>query len=541
MQFQLKDLFLPPRIHVQKDLLLAFGSTVDGYDTKDLRTARIATEKAAKQDQSAKKVKAEDKSSNSQSQSQSQSQSKSKSKSQAKGHSKAKGKGKATKYVEISSEDDEEDEEDQLSQEDPDDATFVATDDERAEENPEEKEERARLAIERTRTNLDKHRSLVARNEEWTETVSLIVATKPDGRDKSAQTLQYDRWPPSFSQSWRKQSRFPKDSRPNTFMRGLALVDATTWEWKSVGSQTFNRSMRIFAAAAISESSIMNAYRHELISCHPNGGAAVIRRRAQDAVKPYLSSKDAGQTVSYRQTTLSDIFGASATPATGRPQGPQQSVVTEGDLPPTGCISWVDGIYINPDTSEISSHILEDELGRFQREKALGAQERAVQKIVDSVQNLRVAWHDASSTKKTSARDHPKLDEDVVLSLRSLVNVSPLAMPESSDFEAYSTYSTDIERECIPTTCNGDTYGLVPPLCCYAPVRASPHNHQRREGRRRQQQLRFRDGSYKDVVPKRYSYEGRHDPAPQGSRQTIRRMGGRSNEEKRREGGGGEV
>lgn len=371
MQIQLKTLQLPPRLTVQNKLLSAFGVDSHGRESKDLLAARAAMEKPAR--------------------------------------------GQRTKYSEISktgkkgkkkavtfTSEEEEDEADESSE----DGNSEA-----------EKEEGSTCALtgpSRWQETMHQHEALVKRNKEFLEIHNLLLESKPDGREKNAPTIHFDRNPPNFHSTWKRLSRLTKN-RPKAGMRGLGLIQWTTWEWQDITSQSYKRVMRTFAAAAIAESSRIISYRHELLICRPDGGAATIRLRVQQVLTEYLAAKDVGQT-----KVISDLL-----------EGSDQQVLTEGELPPPGCISWADGIYLPtvPD-SEIGTqtlHVIETEMEKLKRERALGTQEREVQKAVDFVQNLRTAWH--NPTKKSNTKDKPALDDGVILALRSLVDVSSTIRP----------------------------------------------------------------------------------------------------------------
>ena len=387
MELQLQQLDIPPRITVQKNLLAIFGVNSEGQITKDLREARGET---AGVTTGKKKV--------------TTTTTKSKGKEKVRGKKKKKGKKKAA-HDEDGDEEDEEDEEIQ----DDDSAWVESGEDEDGDRDG--NEERARV---RHETKKKKNGDLIARHAEWTETHAVLVGSKANGREKNTPVLNFNKSPPNFHKSWKKVSTLSKD-RTNAAMRGLALIDWTTWEWKDIPSQSFTRIMRSFAAAAIAESSSIISYRHEMIFCQPYGGATTIRIRAQDVVSHLLMPKDPGQTRAYRQTTLKDLVGSASQ---GSKAG-EGLVLTEGSLPPHDTITWADGIYPPVPEKGYVAHVIEDELAHLEREKALGAQQRAVQKAIDAVQDMRVAWHDPTSTVHT--RDNPPLDEDVASALQTLV------------------------------------------------------------------------------------------------------------------------
>lgn len=400
MQLQLQDLSVPPRISVQKTLLGIFGIHAEGQITKELREARESTTGKKKNTTTTTT-------------------------SDSKGKSKEKKKADASKKKQRrkarTDEDEDEDEDDEELVPDDDSAGVDSADEDDGEEDEDEdaRAERARIRHERT---MKKHRALVAKHEEWSETHALLVGSKPGGREKHAPVLNFAKHPPSSQKTWKKVSRMSKD-RPSVPMRGLALIDWTTWEWKNIPSQSFARIMRTFAAAAIAESSTIISYRHEMVFCHPEGGAATLRLRVQDLLADYLVPRDPGETRELHQTTLKDLLGSAS-------QGSKAGrgfVLTEGTPPPALCITWPDGIYLEPSMDGITQHVVWEELTRLEREKALGAQQRAVQKAINAVQDLRVAWHDPTSTAR--ARDKPPLDEDVASALEKLVKVSRENLP----------------------------------------------------------------------------------------------------------------
>jgi len=421
MEIQLNELSVPPRITVQKKLLATFGVHNEGRITKELRQAREATTGVA----TGKKRNTTTTTTN----------------SKGKGKEKGVGNRKKTKKPHTNTDDEDEDDEDDDDDDEHGDSAWVEADSAEDDDGDGEedgdgdgdgdmKEARVRLRQEKT---MKKHRDIIAKHEEWLETHAVLVGSKGDGRaSKHGPTLDFDRQPPSFQKTWKKVSRVSKDRR-SVPMRGLALVDWTTWEWKNISSQSFTRVMRSFAAAAIAESSAIISYRHEMIFCHPEGGAATLRLRVQDAISTHLVPKDRGQVRESRQTTLKDLLGSASQ---GSKAG-KGCVLTEGDLPPPQCLTWADGIYPERPKPGVAEHFVEDELDRLERERALGAQQRAVQKAINAVQDLRVAWHDPTSTAR--AREKPALDEDVASALRTLVKVSCGALLSASLAHAGST------------------------------------------------------------------------------------------------------
>ena len=122
-------------------------------------------------------------------------------------------------------------------------------------------------------------------------------------------------------------------------MCGLALIECTTWEWKNIPLRSFAHIMRFFAAAVIAESSTIIMYQHEIVFCHPKGGAATLRFLIQDAVADHLVLKDPGKMCEMCQTTLKDLLGLAL-------QGLKAGcglVLIEG-MPPPQCIPWANGI-----------------------------------------------------------------------------------------------------------------------------------------------------------------------------------------------------
>ncbi|KAF8431107.1 hypothetical protein L210DRAFT_3508067 [Boletus edulis BED1] len=433
MQIQLKDLSPPPRIDVQKKLLSVFGVTVDGTQTKDQREARQAVAAIAadnKQDGTSTTT----------------TSGKGKYKAKARGKtkdSKAAGKKRAQASSEEEEEDDDEDDEEVDEDEDEDSAYLDSNeDDDEDEDNGGKRKERARIRQENT---LKKHIAAIAKNDEFTETHRIITGKKADGTSDKRVTggppLNFDR-PPNFLHSWKKVSRLSNDYN-RVAMRGLALIDSTTWEWKSTPTNSFARVMRTFAAAAIAESAAIIAYRHELLLCNEDSGASTLRLQAQNVVRGFLAKRDKGQTSQMYQTTLKDIVGSASQ---GRKKG-EGSILTEGKLPPPGYITWADGVYIIEPTNSVTEHVIEEELPRLQRERELGSQERSVQKVIDGVQNSRVAWYDP--TNCALARDKPPLDAKVAAALHSLVEALSLNAYRQRVMET-RTLEFDIDNAMAP-------------------------------------------------------------------------------------------
>lgn len=399
MQLQLKALSIPPRIKVQNKLLSVFGSTVDGKHTKDQRDARQATVGIAanrlKEGTTADTTKGKGKTTN-----------------DTKGKAKATGQQKKA----FDSEDDEDDEgggEDGAAS----DSSYVESDEQAVDDGLEhdgDDDGRQARARSRQENTLKRQRAFVAKNEEFNEIQKILVGKKEDGKNAA---LNFERSPPSFLHPWKKVSRISSD-QTRIARRGLALIDWTTWEWKSVPKNSLQRVMRTFAAAAIAESATIVSYRHELILCHEDGGAATLRIRAQQVLAGHMHPRDAGETSTLVQTTLKDVARSASQ---GR-KVDDSDVLTEGRLPQKDSITWPDGIYPRIPEGGIAQHLISVEVPRLQRERALGTQQRALQKAIDAVQNLRIAWHDPTSS--ANARENPPLDAEVASALQALVDVS---------------------------------------------------------------------------------------------------------------------
>ncbi|KAF8124615.1 hypothetical protein EV363DRAFT_1132290, partial [Boletus edulis] len=411
MEQQLIDLSAPNRITMQKKLLALFGVNSEGRDLKDLRKARDATTGIAAKKK--KNMTTATATATTTATRKGKGKEKEKETTKGKGKGKSKGKGKGKDEVEDEEDDNGEDEdEDEDGGDDDDDSAWSNEDDDGVEDDEDDEGTKKHAKVSRV-TTMEKHVALLERHEEWKEINALITGSKHIIRDKDAPTLNFNKIP-NFSQSWKKISRVSKD-KPFIGKRGLALVDWTTWEWKNMPTKSFPRVMRTLSAAAIAEAAVIISYRQEMIFCDPHGGAATLRLRVQQALGPLLMPKDAGQSIELVQTTLKDLLRSASQ---GSKEG-QGKVLTEGNLPPKGCMSWADGIYIIAANNDITEHIIEDELALLEREKSLGEQRRAVQKAMNGVQKLAVAWRDSTGTAQE--RDHPPLDDEVASALHLLV------------------------------------------------------------------------------------------------------------------------
>ena len=338
MEFQLQQLNVPPRMSVQNKLLAAFGVNGDAKPTKDMREARAAMAgvAAGKKPRMTAKGKGKEKPAT----------------------KKKNGKRQVTPDERT---DEDEDENEDKDIHDDHDAWMESGEgeDHEGDGDGDTKEERARI---QQVVQTKKHGDLIARHEEWEETHSVLAGSKQG--TKTMPALNFNKSPPSFHKHWKKVSSLPTD-RTVVAMRGLSLVDWTTWEWKNIPSQSFMRIMRCFAAAAIAEASCIISYRHEMILCQPYGGAMTIRIRAQVALAPLLTPKDPGQTRMFRQTTLKGLLGSAS-------QGSKAGdglVLTEGSLPPRDTITWADGIYPPVPEQGCVTHVIENELVRLERER----------------------------------------------------------------------------------------------------------------------------------------------------------------------------
>lgn len=491
MELQLKAMSVPPRFTIQKKLLSVFGSTVDGKHTKEQREARQVTvdgRGAANKNKAA--IATTSTTTTTKGKRKAQAMEKKVEKTTVKG--KAAGK-KKTK--DSSDEEDEEDvdeegedvEEDEGGEDDGVDSTYLDSDEDvEIEEDDDDREARARA---RQANAQKKQLALVDKNEEFNEIQKILVEKKVDGKKAPAAVLNFDRTPPSFFHTWKKVSRISAD-HSRIAKRGLALIDWTTWEWKAVPTNSFSRVMRTFAAAAIAESAAIISYRHELLLCHEDGGAATLRLRAQEVMAAHLRPRDPGETSTLIQTTLKDIIGS----ASQGWKAEKGEILTEGNLPPKDSITWADGIYPTVPEGGIMEHLIEVELPRLQRECALGAQQRAVQKAINGVQHLRMAWHDPTSS--ATARENPPLDGGVASALRTLVEVSANHRTCPHRSLIGSARIPGVERECIPSTRQDDTHAGIRPERGDGASRAPAGDRQVRHARRAQPPGRYLlDGS----------------------------------------------
>ncbi|KAG6369061.1 hypothetical protein JVT61DRAFT_1888 [Boletus reticuloceps] len=398
MEKQLVDISAPTRITKQAKLLSIFGTTSQGTDTKELRQARQETSGVTA---SKKKKKTATKKGK-----------KGTVRDTEKSSTKKKGKGKVKKEPTTTEEDDDDDDDDE-DDEDVEVSESPGSDSDDEEGKEVTKEEKDRV---RRETVMQRYTDLVERHEEWDEMSKVLIESKPDGREKTAPVLDFTKSRPSFTRPWKKLSRLPRGTR-TTLSRGLTFVDWSGWEWKNIPRSSFGRGMRVLAAAAIAESSVTTSYRPEMVLSKESGGAAAIRVRAQEAVSKYLVPKDPGQTLELYQTTLKDMLRV-ASASQGVKEG-TETVFMEGRLPPKGYVSWPDGIYLIPPKNGVAVHVVEHELARLERERSLGDQQRAVQKAIDGIQKLPVAWHDA--TGRSQLRDNPMLDKEVATVLHKLV------------------------------------------------------------------------------------------------------------------------
>ena len=244
----------------------------------------------------------------------------------------------------------------------------------------------------------------------------LLTGSKVDSWQKTATILNFTHSPPNFHSSWKKLSHVSKDCSA-IVMHGLALINWTTWEWKNIVTQSFSCVMHTLAATAIAESATIMLYQHEMILCHPYGGAMTFCLQVRLAVTPFFLEKDPGQTSILHQMTLKDMFGSSSQDS----KQCQSTLLTKGDLPPPYSLTWPDGIYPTLPDEGICLHIIKHKLFQLDCDKALGAQQHKVQMAVNGVQNLCVTLHDLMSRANT--HDKPLLDADVKAALHSLVMV----------------------------------------------------------------------------------------------------------------------
>lgn len=426
MQLQMKEMYIVPRITKRTKLLSIFGVNSNGIDTTELQAARAAMNRLAKRTGEA-------------------------------------GKGTGTiktggKQNDPPSNDDEDECDDSGGWVDD---QGVSSEDQDDDENKGKRKEQTHI-LEASLTK--KNNALITLNEEWETTRTLLRTSKPDKRQKSLPRLDFARWLPNFSGPWTKVSRLTK-KRPHVSVRGLGLIEWTAWEWwwSDIDSHSFNRVMGYLAAAAIAESSKIVSYRHRMILCNPYGGAATVRIRAQEAVATTLIPKHPGQRVQLHMPTLEEFISSCRS----------GDVFTEGHDSPTGCVTWADGIYPIVPSGGLAKHNIEIEVQRIQREYALGSQKREVQRIVDAVQEMRVAWHDP--TKQAHARDNPRLDNDVNSALRALVDVSASGL--YTMVRAHGPQGN--ERQCIQTARDADTHALFQSRVSNESHGASANHHPR--------------------------------------------------------------
>ncbi|KAG2351256.1 hypothetical protein BDR07DRAFT_1386325 [Suillus spraguei] len=182
---------------------------------------------------------------------------------------------------------------------------------------------------------------------------------------------------------WSRQSSIPMGVGTKAF-RGQNLITFHTHEWSVVTGGAWAHRLRILACSAIMEQTIISMYRIGLLD-YINGGAAAIRLAIEDNTERYrvpcpLSRK--------KQKLKSQVLGATD----------QAVQLVSGHMN----LTWPDQIVAAVLQIDFK---LEVELESQACNSLLVHQTCQAQKIIDLVQNSRIAWVDTTST--VEAREHP--------------------------------------------------------------------------------------------------------------------------------------
>ncbi|KAF8833727.1 hypothetical protein BDN67DRAFT_1072862 [Paxillus ammoniavirescens] len=210
---------------------------------------------------------------------------------------------------------------------------------------------------------------------------------------------------PALYSVWTRQSKISEDATPDSF-RGQAAVGWHTFEWASKTGSSRTRTMRLMACIAIMEQAIVNRYRAELLGGHRSAAA-------------YIRFTIEGNTLHFRIKRANPHKSKHIQLTAALPDSLARSIPS--------CyapLEWADGLsYDNENLSSLEFDI-EEELQVQKHHKIREKQSVKVQKIINEVQNARVAW--ADTTGLSAVRGQPALHGGVHQALEALVQALQL-------------------------------------------------------------------------------------------------------------------
>jgi len=201
---------------------------------------------------------------------------------------------------------------------------------------------------------------------------------------------------PQIHEPWTRRSIISTDA-PNDLFRGQKLVEYHTWEWSSSITSSRMREMRIVAFSAIAEHTALLRYRIQLLS-DPEGGACFLRSTIERNTECHRISRLKSTP---RQTKL------------GQPPAKQSGTSVYVKL------NWPDEI--KTPKCLTTGLDLKVELRRYSATHLHCQQRVELQKAINTIESLRIAWLDTTSVP--NACDSPPISVDVNRSLRKLSKV----------------------------------------------------------------------------------------------------------------------
>lgn len=240
--------------------------------------------------------------------------------------------------------------------------------------------------------------------------VTLILKACSKFKKDTGRTDQKDpksNWA-NITAPWTRASKLTGDTVANARFPGKQTWRFHTAEYSAISLSSYYRHMPTFAAMILAEASAVISYRPALIQYQLDGGAALLRYTFEEVCEDSIHATKQ-KTPGLVQKTLPHAKSKAAS----------KTLPLDYTEPPTGTITWPDGIY---NRSYAPRDFYADyEMVEFQRDAKLGNQERLVQKALDFISAIPCAWADQTGALK--ARDKPALYADLIPCLEQMATV----------------------------------------------------------------------------------------------------------------------
>lgn len=184
-----------------------------------------------------------------------------------------------------------------------------------------------------------------------------------------------------------------------------------TTEYGTISMSSHYRYLPTFASMILAKYSTMINYCISLILYQLDGGAVYLCHIFHELCKDsFLTGNESPR---FMQTMLPLAKSKNANAETQKP------LPLDYTEPPSGCLTWADGLYNLTYTPCEFSIVVE--MAEYQQDAKLGAQEQSIQKIMDMIAMVSCAW--ADNMGALEAWDKPALHADLIPCLEEIINM----------------------------------------------------------------------------------------------------------------------